>query len=163
MQGIEICPQCGLLYVLPRDKCTHIWLHKRMHKAVQKFGPYYSYRDQENMKKVAYAILYSEQPLLKDVLVSFEKMFKAYFSRSLRGSSFSLQHPDYKTYVSMLLNQDHWRKNFIPHPEAYEVMLKKYGKSPGIDEGMTYFKLRDMRRREVDHNENKRLCHSYCE
>lgn len=65
-------------------------------------------------------------------------IFKAWFSRSVEAFGYDLDHPDFPTYVSMILNQGEG-KHGIPN-DVYAAMVELYGMKPGILKG-TYYLL----------------------
>jgi hypothetical protein len=136
------CDECGFGYVHPIDNRIHAKYHYRYLDAVDKFGPLLFYSERERLKRDAYSILFAKGSLVNERVVAVEKLFHAYFSRSVQGSNFGLKHPPYENYCAMLLNQQHWEEFLKPFPEVYQQLLQKYGRKEGIDEGKTYYPLR---------------------
>lgn len=143
--GLITCPVCGLYYdssYLP-DVKEHDEFHKTFCKAVEYFGDYCRPKDKwAKMKSSAYDILDSEGCSQQEKTDALLELIAAYFSRSLSAWGYSLNHPKFDEYAAMLLNQEHFKKYST---DAYNVLLKKYGKKPGIPEGETTYKIREIR------------------
>lgn len=65
--------------------------------------------------------------------------YLALYARSVNASKEREEsyHPDFSLYVAMMLNQK-YQKERMPS-EIYEKLVKKYGTSPGIEEGESYW------------------------
>ena len=72
----------------------------------------------------------------QEYLEALRDEWAALFSRSVQGNGFGLNHPDFRTYVSMLLHQDAWKRKIPAH--IYSQLINIYGTLPGIREG-TYW------------------------
>lgn len=138
------CYSCGLKYEPDHqtDMLTHRSTHKAWEDAVERFGFCWTYEVRENAKSIARNKLTKEGlPLDEKVELNIE-IFRALFSRSLDASGFSLDHVDFPAYVSMLLNQNHF-KDIIDH-ETYSALVNQFGISNGIDEGKSYYEISPM-------------------
>lgn len=120
-------------------------LNLSLDKVEKKFNCFLHYSEREDLKATSRnaisehkkAGIYSIQELVEFQ----ENIFIALFSRSVEASDFNIEHIDFSTYVSMLLNQSKF-KNDIPD-EVYTKLVSKYGISHGISEG-TYYKIPDI-------------------
>ena len=135
---MTFCEDCGLQYNVldTADVRRHNARHKKWSAAVDKFGFCWEYRKRENIKAEARAITGNDKSNEQDVVEAYIDEFKALFSRSLEASDYSLNHVDFATYVSMLLNQESWKKKISP--DIYAVLVNRYGTCQGIESGSYY-------------------------
>lgn len=131
------CSVCGFNYELPTDKEEHKEYHKKYLKAVEKYGFCYHYREREKMKRQAYSVIKNNVAPFQDKLKAAKVILKAYFSRSLEGNDFNLNHPLFPEYASMLLNQTNTEKS-MPM-QVYKALVEEYGIKPGIKNGSSYW------------------------
>lgn len=152
------CYDCGLNYI--PDHAPDVRLHESTHKAweeaVNKFGFCWTYAIRENAKAIARNKLLKEGLSLDESVELNIEIFKALFSRSLDSSNYSLDHVDFATYVSMLLNQKKF-KNTIDE-DSYRALVEKYGTLEGIEEGKTYYNvIKDSSKEESSYIENEAI------
>lgn len=134
------CLECGeLLNPYGEAVNFHDIQHEKWQKAVDKFGFCWPHSVCENAKGLARAKLDKGKNILSldERIILTEEIFKSLFSRSLTANDFSLLHPTYEQYVSMLLNQKQFEKKV--DDEVRQALIKKYGTTPGIKEGETYY------------------------
>lgn len=148
---IVVCEDCGLEYNISSEKQVkfHDKRHSAWRKAVDKFGFCWSPTYREEEKGNARAIIQSSAPLREKVEAQIT-VFKALFSRSLEASEYNLDHVDFPTYVSMVLNQG----NNIPgvSDDLYNSLVEKFGKREGIEAG-TYYKLSETKKQPTKNGE----------
>jgi len=142
MLGLEelmTCKDCGLLYdpLDSGDSEDHNEFHKKKLNAIHKFGKLYDYKERELIKRKTKRIL--EDPTIPSdsKIDSCIQYFKSYFSESMEMNQFDLNHVSFHTYVSMLLFQEHWKRYL--GDSLYRLMVSKYGKQPGITEGVFHY------------------------
>lgn len=136
--GLAVCPVCGLQYVIPEDCAEHEKVHEAYLAAVEKFGPIMHYRKREALKGETQRVLKDSTTTLTAKIEAAEKLLRAYFSSSVESNGFSLRHPPFEEYAAMLLNQNYWRQTL--GIDVYNALVSKYGRQPGIEEGLTYWK-----------------------
>lgn len=107
-------------------------------KAIEHFGFCWNHVRRENEKAEARAIVNDETKSIDERIDSQITVFKALFSRSLMQNNFDLEHPDFNSYVAMILWQGKG-KHSIPE-ELYDFLVSKYGTKEGITEGTYYYK-----------------------
>ena len=119
-------------------------LNLALDKVEKKFNCFLYYNEREDLKASSRNAVAEHKKngrySTKELIEFEENIFIALFSRSVEASDFNIEHVDFPTYVSMLLNQLKF-KNDIPD-EVYTKLVAKYGISHGIDEG-TYYKIPD--------------------
>lgn len=143
--GAYSCPVCGLFYdsSYPPDVREHNEFHKTFCSAVEYYGDCCCSKDKwAAMKSKAYDTLDSKSCTTTEKADALLELIKAYFSRSVSAWGYSLDHPKFNEYVAMLLNQERFKTY---DESAYEVLLKRFGKLPGIPEGETTYKIREIR------------------
>lgn len=138
------CPECGLGYVYPYDKLYHEMNHLLYLNACEWFGFKISfYSERERLKQDAYNIVFNESGSVSEKVAAVEKLFRAYFNRSVEFSKYDLKHPRFTDYCAMLLNQKFWNKRLELFPDVLKLLLKKYGRKAGISEGTTSYPPRE--------------------
>lgn len=137
----DYCLKCGNQFSMMGEKSNYHELeHAKWEKAVNKFGFCWSRSVSENAKAIA------RTDLQKGILDFNERVsanidiFKALFSRSLECSDYSLHHVDFSTYSAMLLYQEQFKKKI--DKDVYAALVSKYGTSKGINEGETYYHVK---------------------
>lgn len=104
--------------------------------AIYEFGFCWDSIYRETKKADARTIVNDPNATLTDKVNAQIVVFKALFSRSLESLGYDLDHPDFPSYVAMILNQGAGKHN-IPS-DVYFALVQKYGKKAGIPRG-TYF------------------------
>jgi len=142
--GLVDCPECGLSYV-PSDisDCKeHETYHQQYLAAAKHYGFFYpgSLTEVEKNKNLNAAVNYD---------LDFEKrvnawieVIRAYFSRSLQGNNYELNHPQFDVFASMLLNTDSFKKR-ISDDAVYNRLTNMYGRSEGLPEGESYYHVKE--------------------
>lgn len=132
------CDECGMQYNADdtEETAKHDERHATWNRAVERFGFCWPFNRREEMKsiareKIAAGHLSDEEYAEQQIMI-----FKSLFSRSLEASGFDLNHVDFPTYVSMILNQEQWQNSIPLH--IYEKMAQTYGVRPGIYAGTYY-------------------------
>lgn len=136
------CPECGTPYHMPGElENYHDLQHAKWKEAVAKFGFCWPTLAAENAKTIARNVLEKGGLSLSlDERVELNtEIFKAFFSRSLAGNDFSLDHPTFEQYIAMLLNEKQFKGKI--DEETYQTMIRLYGTIPGIIEGETYYRI----------------------
>lgn len=158
--GAYLCPVCGLFYdsSYTPDVKEHNEFHKTFCTAVEYFGDCCCSKDKwAKMKSSAYDTLDSDNCTKFEKADALLMLIKAYFSRSVSAWGYSLDHPKFDEYVAMLLNQTRF-ENY--DKEAYDVLLDRFGKKPGIPEGETTYRIREIRDILQDARLNQKEFHS---
>lgn len=107
--------------------------------AIEHFGFCWDYVRRENEKAEARAIVNDENKTIDDRIHAQIIVFKALFSRSLMQNNFDLEHPDFGSYIAMILAQGKGKQS-IPE-ELYDSLVSKYGIKDGIFTGTIYNKI----------------------
>lgn len=139
------CTECGLDYNSLYNYFEHKRYHKRYLEASLRFGPTIFFPERERLKGEAYLTLSIDGGSISEKVTAVEKLFLAYFNRSLENSGFDLRtrHPSFSDYCAMLLNQKHWDNRLKPYSKVHRVLLRKYGRKEGIyTEGTTSYPTR---------------------
>lgn len=139
------CPICGMDYLstVESEIEEHNYFHELFCCAVNKYGFCYP-RDSLGIKKSkAYDILYSTTAIFDEKCSASEEILKIYFSRSVAQNNYNLEHPQFIDYAAMLLDQDQFKGRF--GSGIYDVLVQKYGRKPGIPEGETTYKIKEIR------------------
>lgn len=133
------CEECGVTFNEndKDDVLEHAKRHLKWAEAEKKFGFCWNYQRRENLKAEARQIRDNPSIPLPVRIEAELTVFKALFSRSLESSDYNLNHVDFPTYISMMLNQGN-RATGTPN-DVYNDLVSEYGKKPGITSG-TYYK-----------------------
>ncbi len=155
MLGLEelmTCKECGLLYdpLDQGDSADHQQFHTKKIHAIEKFGKLFDYKERQLIKRKAERFLQISSVAADLRAISCIRYFRALFSESIEFNHFSLDHPSFDRYVSMLLFQKYW-EHFLGD-DLYPLLLSKYGKQPGLAEGELHFAVNDKHKA---HSENK--------
>ncbi|MDD6988793.1 helix-turn-helix domain-containing protein [Ruminococcus sp.] len=136
--SLQNCPICNLSYVanIKDDYEEHKQFHENFIKAQKIFGCVWSTEEINEMKLKAYDIFNEEENDTDKRYNACIDFMRCYFSRSLRGCNYSLDHVDFNTYAAMLLNQNHFKKRF---GVSYKRLVDKFGTKSGLADGTTYF------------------------
>lgn len=136
------CLECGnSFHELGEGPEYHDIEHAKWKAAVRVFGFCWPRSVSENAKAIARTDLFKGELNLEDEINAHIDIFKALFSRSVISNEYDLNHVDFDTYASMLLHQEQFKK--IIKPQAYESLVKQYGSSEGINEGETYYDIKN--------------------
>lgn len=140
LSDITRCDKCGLEYspLIKSDVNVHSELHNRWEKAIKKYGTIYSlHSENERIKAQNRDIVnnFDNYPI-EEVYKAQLEVFRCLFSRSLSALNYNETHVDFATYVSMLLNQTHFKKTL--NPVLYNKLVDEYGVSTGIPYGTYY-------------------------
>lgn len=133
----EVCPICQKRYS-PNDPVQveeHNKYHDRYLNATHKYGELLFFKEREALKRSSYEIINDESSDDIELIAAYENLYKAYFYRSVEYSNFSIFHPDFNKYISMILNQDYFIHNM--RESVKKSLIEKYGTSPGLAEGET--------------------------
>ncbi len=135
---IVYCEDCGLEYDAS-DAASSIE-HRKHHSdwaaANCKFGFCWNDRVREERKQDARAVVSNTSLPLSERVDAQIIVFKSFFSRSLAASGFDLDHVDFQTFVSMLLNQGDGACGATG--AVYDELVAKFGKTSGIPRGTYY-------------------------
>lgn len=148
------CSCCGLHYNAndPEENKEHEERHERWRNAVKKYGFCWTYEYRENVKaKARYAIslnnsnndegddsLFYKKLSSSEIIKNYELIFKAYFSRSLEASGYSLTHLSFPDFCAGLLGQEDIQKKMNINNDIYALLVDKYGASNAIPQGTYY-------------------------
>lgn len=121
-------------------------------KAIEKFGFCWDYKTREKIKAKSRALINNKSLSDDEIVENAILIFKALFSRSLEQSVYNLNHVDFNTYVSMMLNQMQWKNEY--NSTVYAKLVEKYGVSEGIENG-TYYNCQQIK---VTDNKSKITC-----
>lgn len=119
---------CTIDYLIGKDELKE--------KAIKKFGFCWDYIEREEKKAESRNLISNGNLTNEEIYENAIIIFKALFSRSLEGSCYNLNHVDFNAYVSMLLNQEQWKKEY--NLQVYEMLKKQFGVSNGIPQGTYY-------------------------
>ena len=135
------CPICGLTYDASNleDCKLHEQEHTAFETAVKHFGTIYPGTMYESIKNKYLHQATDDKADMETRINAWIEVFRAYWSRSLRGCSYDLNHPDFDQYASMLLNQPHF-KDRINSDFIYGRLVNMYGTSKGLENGRTYYR-----------------------
>lgn len=141
------CQQCGLQYEesIAADVREHTERHKKYLAACEHFGDLYPYDVREKIKQRTSPIIHAKmwntgcEFSLPEKRNAALEQFRAYFSRSVESSQYSLSHPPFEKYVAMLLNQKFWSEGI--DLDIAQLLIEEFGQLPGIPERRTYYKL----------------------
>lgn len=107
--------------------------------AIEHFGFCWDHIRRESEKAEARTIVNDESKSIDDRIDAQIVVFKALFSRSLMQNNFDLDHPDFNSYVAMILGQGKGKQS-IPE-ELYDFLVEKFGTKEGIPAGTIYKKI----------------------
>lgn len=95
--------------------------------------------EQELYKANARNILNNPSSSIKEKCLAKIQEYLCLFARSVKLTKSQGQefHPDFNTYISMMLNQERQKRNM--DIEVYNELKKEYGTCPGIEEGSSYW------------------------
>jgi len=119
------CDECGFGYVFPIDNRIHAKYHYRYLDATYKFGQLLLYHEREELKQKSWTIFFDECSSDAERIVAVEQIFQSHFSRSVESNNWDLEHPPFKTYCLMLLDQKHWQDIVTSWPGLQEALVKK--------------------------------------
>jgi|GEM_PF-406192 len=141
-EGLVRCPICGLEYLSSNleDCKIHEIEHRNFQNAIKKFGLIYSSYLIEDIKNEHLNIAADYSNSFEARINSWIEVFRAYWSRSLSGCSYNIEHPCFDEYASMLLNQPKFKAR-INDDLVYNRLVCMYGTCNGIDDGTTYYKI----------------------
>ncbi len=138
---IKRCPECGLQY--DSNDIEEVSQHNERHEAclaaIAKNSFFWTYEKREEIKANARNQLEAENPPQEKYIELQLDIFRALFSRSIEASGFDPMHPEFKEYVSMLLNQKQWKRTI--RKDVYDSLVLRFGTKAGIEEGTYYKKL----------------------
>lgn len=141
-EALYTCPDCGLSYVPTdfSDSKYHIKVHESWKAATDKFGTLYCNKaDNEKIKHENQSIRddknYSKRERYNAVL----KIVRCYFSDSVSGADFDLNHVPFDKYIAMLMDGERNRKTIAG--DLSEEIINKYGTLPGIEDGKRYYHI----------------------
>lgn len=139
IEGPVTCDICGFSYVnyIAEDVELHNNYHNSFLAAEEKFPELLKPNKAQKVKEESSKILHSTEVGSSAHYNACYGMIQCYFSRSLRGCQYDLNHVSFDDYAAMLLNQDCFKKRFS---RSYQQLKKRYGQKPGIPEGKTYYK-----------------------
>ncbi len=108
---------------------------QKYENAIKKFGIYYSKSERDIIFKEKTDIL-ATNPDLETQIECQTEILKCCFSESLEQNNFDLRHCSFKDYAAMVLCQ-HIPAIPMSNECIYEL-AEKYGKLPGMSEGIIY-------------------------
>lgn len=133
--GITHCQFCNFDYSIesPTDLLAHRIRHQKKEEAIKKYGFCWNYDYREAVKAYVYDCANDVKPLtLEDEHRLGIAYLKAYFSRSLEGNCFDLDHPTFEMYCGCLLYNgskdnteaerflDRVKENVAPEPITFK-------------------------------------------
>ena len=138
-EPVPYCRECGLQYLkdMPSEVKAHQQHHRNWEIAVDKFGFCWPSNVRESVKSECYEVLDNKKKSVDDKTEALRTILKCYFSRSLEGNDYDINHVDFKEYSAMILNQDSFRDRFSK--EIWQPLVNEYGIKPGISSGTYYF------------------------
>lgn len=123
------CPDCGFEY--SSDNHTQVAIHNERHKkwenAVKRFGFCWNYIEREKRHSARHTM----RDERKNFSVRYDAaidLIKAYFSRSVEGSGYDLNHITFDEYIGYFLYS---QKDAFPGDIKREL-INKYGSKPGM-------------------------------
>ena len=139
-EGLVRCPICGLEYLASdlEDCKTHEEEHKAFENAMKKYGMIYPSTTYETIKNKNLSVASNSTVNAENRINAWIEVMRSYWSRSLSGCSYSLSHPDFDSYASMLLNQPKFKER-INNDTIYKRLVSMYGTSDGMEDGATYY------------------------
>ena len=136
------CPDCGLSYspIVMEDAKHHIEVHDAWKKAEEKFGRLYcNSTENERIKYENAGIRDDESRTEQERYNAVIEILRCYFSDSVCGEHFNLNHVNFEKYVAMMMNGQHNRK--VIAGNLSQQVINKYGTLPGIEDGKRYYKI----------------------
>lgn len=136
------CPECGLSYMT--DSIPDIEEHKRVHEAwsnaSKKFGKLYCCHSENE------AIKAKNRNIRNDLTRSIDERYDAeinvlrcLFSRSVDSSGFDLNHVSFNKYVSMMLNNEEYRRHL--DKALQDRLIADYGVMDSIKGGESIYEV----------------------
>ena len=107
--------------------------------AIEHFGFCWDHVRRENEKADARAIVNDESESIDARIDAQIIVFKALFSRSVMQNNFDLEHPDFNSYIAMILGQGKGKQS-IPE-DLYDLLVEKFGTKEGIQADTIYKKV----------------------
>lgn len=144
----KYCPVCGFEYAYDEgmDSEGHRKTHQRAQAIIDRFGFYWPYRVRKIETTSARAILSNPNASEAARYEAALRFFKALFSRSAFAYEYG-DHPDFKSYVAMLLkNQDAAQQ--LP-PDTRARLVAEFGAMDGIPRG-AYYRNQDQDQARID-------------
>ena len=133
----KFCPVCGFEYAYEEglNSIAHRKRHAKAQSIIDRYGFFWPYRVRKIETTTAYAVLTNPKATDEAHYDAAIRLFKALFSRSVLSYEFG-DHPDFHTYVAMMLGSRDYTKE-IP-PATYQRLEAEYGKQEGIPHGGYY-------------------------
>lgn len=149
-EGIITCRECGLMYYSSDiDECRqHDEHHKKYTEATRFYGFFYPHPMIETEKNKNLRIATDYDNGFEQRINAWIEVFRAYFSRSLSGWDYELDHPSFDSYTAMLLNTKTF-ENRINDDEVFTRLVGMYGKQEGIKDGETYYRVNDFKTSDI--------------
>jgi transcriptional regulator with XRE-family HTH domain len=140
--GIVTCQECGMMYYASDIiECrTHDEFHRKYLSATRFYGSFYSLPIIENEKNKYLNIASNYDNTFEARVNAWIEVIRAYFSRSLSGWNYELEHPTFDNYAAMLLNTK-TIEDRINDTAVFTRLVRMYGKQEGLEEGKTYCRV----------------------
>lgn len=138
--GIVTCQECGMMYYASDiTECrTHDEFHRKYLLASRFYGDFYPLPVIENEKNKYLNLASNYDNTFETRVNAWIEVIRAYFSRSLSGWNYELEHPTFDNYAAMLLNTK-TLEDRINDTAVYTRLVRMYGKQEGLEEGKTNF------------------------
>lgn len=153
--GEMYCAECG--FPLKREKSLYTKAHLKQHQQWEtlcgKYGRIRTCPGQiEDDKSAAWdrqskwekrfknaSDKASKDEALAHLVQESENILRCFFERSIDGERYekAMKHVQFPEYAALILNaEEHWKERFGEEP--YKILVKKYGKKKGMQDGYTY-------------------------
>lgn len=140
-KSIYTCPYCKYNMLPNQRLCSeHIYFHKNVMQAIDKYGFYYNEDESERMKHPLRRLV---EDTTKSYLVREKALLgvlKSYFCRAIRYNGID-NCPSFEDYIAMTLYNDDWFfpcRNLKKDDPLWINMVTKYGTKPGLKHGCSY-------------------------
>ncbi|MDF2858355.1 MAG: helix-turn-helix domain protein [Neobacillus sp.] len=139
-EGVITCRECGLMYYSSDidDVRKHEEHHKKYIEAARFYGYFYPHPMIETEKNKNLRIATDYDKGFEQRISAWIEVIRAYFSRSLSGWEYELDHPLFDEYAAMLLNTKAFEIR-INDSAVFTRLVGMYGKQDGLIDGETYY------------------------
>lgn len=136
--GFVTCQECGMMYYTSNinDCRTHEEFHNKYLIATRFYGYFYPLPIIENEKSKYLTIASDYDSVFEKRVSAWVEVIRTYFSRSLSGWNYELEHPAFDHYAAMLLNTKTFEAR-INDTAIFTRLVRMYGKQEGLEEGKT--------------------------
>lgn len=137
--AVDSCPVCGFEYTQDEalSSPVHTGQHARAERIIAEYGFYWPYLKRHFRMDRARTVLTNPSASEQAKYDATMDILRALFSRSVSAWERS-GHPDFETYVRLLLGKERREYNEIPE-SIIERLKSEYGTLPGMDGAGTYY------------------------